>query len=140
MLALSRSYPPDIDRLRVSAEMSRSLGGTLNDEVRSLAVALRRDGLAAQDIAQAIGVHETTLYGWIRSGKYDAFFRAMTIEAPDLSPSTNRDAASHEVKTPKIASHALFRIRYAKGTRVAIPLQALTPEILSVLLSVETSR
>ena len=42
---------PDIDRLRVSAEMSRSLGGALNDEVRSLAVALRRDVLAAQDIA-----------------------------------------------------------------------------------------
>ena len=81
MLALTGSREPEIESLRKAAETARALGGGVSDDVGSRAVALRKGGFSAEDIARAIGVHETTLYGWLRSGKYDAAFRSVTVES-----------------------------------------------------------
>jgi hypothetical protein len=140
MLALSGSRPPEIECLRKAAQTSRALSGSLCEDVRARAVALRKDGVAAEDLARAIGVHETTLYGWVRSGKYDGFFRPVSIEAPGAELSPNEDISPLPTRMANGACGALFRVRYPKGTRIAMPLENLTPEILSILLSVETSR
>ena len=134
MLALTESRDPEIESLRKAAETARALGGGVSNDVRARAVALRKGGFSAEDVARAIGVHETTLYGWVRSGKYDAAFRSLTIE------SVVRELPCVEGSQLETSHAALLRVRYPKGTRVTIPVGALTPEIIVTLLSVETSR
>jgi len=65
MLALTESRVPEIESLRKAAETARTLGGSVSNDVRARAVALRKAGFATEDIATAIGVHETTL--WVAS-------------------------------------------------------------------------
>lgn len=134
MLALIGSREPEIESLRKAAETARALGGGVSNDVRARAVALRKGGYSAEDVAGAIGVHETTLYGWLRSGKYDALFRSVAVEAIEQEPHRVGDV-------PSVSKcSALLSVRYPKGTRITIPVGALTPEIIGTLLSVETSR
>lgn len=134
MLALTGSREPEIESLRKAAEAARALGGGVSNDVRARAVALRKDGFSAEDVARAIGVHETTLYGWLRSGKYDGAFRSLTVD------SALREVPCVEGTPIQTSRAALLRVRYPKGTRVTIPVGALTPEIIATLLSVDISR
>ena len=134
MLALTGPRAPEIESLRKAAETARALGGGVSDDVRARAVAMRKGGFAAEDLARAIGVHETTLYGWIRSGKHDVAFRSLKVESAASERPCVEDFPS------EFSRAALLRVRYPKGTRVSIPVGALTPEIIVTLLSIETSR
>jgi hypothetical protein len=128
-----------IESLRKDAVVARSLGSGLTDEIRSRAVALREQDVPASEIADAIGVHETTLYGWVRSGKYKSPFRSVAIERPHaevVSECTPRP--TRKGGTP--ASPGQIRIRYPRGTRVCVPLAHLRAEILTALLSLESAR
>jgi transposase-like protein len=139
---LNSIHPPAdcVDSLKKDAALARALGSGLTDEIRSRAVALRERGSLASEIASAIGVHDTTLYGWVRSGRYKSPFRSVAIEPLRIEQSACDSVAFQDRASWETAAPALLRIRYPRGTRVSFPMAQLSPEILSALLSIETSR
>ncbi len=139
---LTSLHPPVdcVDSLKKDAELARSLGSGLTDEIRVRAVALRERGSLASEIASAIGVHDTTLYGWARSGKYKSPFRSVALEPLRIEPFARDLAVIQERASCETTTPVLLRIRYPRGTRVSFPMAQLSPEILSTLLSIETSR
>lgn len=119
-----------LEGLKNAAHTARHLGGTLTDEIWTRAMKLADEGVPVKDLAAALGVHQTTVYKHRRMVTPAAPFRPVVVAsgAGPMMPSCGHrdDAAQRPIATA--------RFKFPRGTRLELPIDALTPEIAAVLL------